>query len=261
MGALVSLSGCASLSDEEGASGVTFSSEPFLALERDFYLLAYNVIANEGNRYEDIAVTLDAYMRFYDRIAGAGIRDSESLEYLYFDALIKKEITNTLLGSDREEADGYYRAALESARAAAGQNIRFANAYSLLASILNQSFNVVGTGEGLGTLTLSQKLLNRALALDADNPSAWETRGILYLYTPIGYGGDYNLAINAFAMQAEHPYPYHKFWGRIWLSLSYFIEGRRAEALSTIAELRQEAPQSLFLNEFAAAMESGERPF
>jgi len=259
--ALLFLSACVSLAGENTSNDIAIGSEEFLSLESDFYLLAYQVIVNEDNSYGDIELALEEYMRFYDRMADAGIFDTASAEYLYFDALIKKEITNILLGSDPEEAQRYYRAAVESARAVAAYNTEFANAYSLLASILNQSFNIIGAAEGLATLTTSQRLIDRALNLDARNPGAWETQGINYLYIPIGFGGDYNLAIDAFAKQAQHPYPYHKFWGRIWLSLAYFVEGRLEESLDTIAELRQETANSRFLNDFASAIESGQRPF
>lgn len=241
-------------------SGITFDSEDFQQLEGEFYALAYEIAVNTTQQYHDAETIIDGLSTFYHSLRKRGLTDKESPEYLYFDARINAEISMMLLIHKSARARGYFYKAFASAQRAVSFGRDYSNFYALYAFLQNQIVIFEGLITSLLYLTTISQLNEQALILDRRNPLAWQATGLFYLYTPRGYGGNPNQAILSFKRVITLGNNYWRWWGQLWLAYSYFREGSRTQALSTINHLRLEAPHSFFLFHFAEAIQNNRDP-
>lgn len=229
-----------------------------LEMEGKFYQLAYDVSTNRDNAYGSPDSILRAYGELLDSLDAL---PPDSAEFFYLNAIIRKEISNSIANDDADAARTYYYEALESAGQAAAFNLAYANVYALLASLKGSISRYEGFLSILGALSSIEKLNKQAFSLDENNPMAWENLGTGYLFSPAGFGRNISRAIIAFETQIEYGNEYQQFWGRIWLSVTLFEQGEKAAALNMLRELRAQAPDSPVLQFVEEAIRNNTNPF
>ena len=233
----------------------TVNSDLLQEKEAELYDLAHAIIT-ENTDGEDALNEYDSLLQFWSEEI-----DEDSTEYRYLHALVLKEKSIILEETDLKRATEYFYDALDSAQTVVDSNPDFAGAYAVLASLQNLTFVYEGPLAGMGYLSSIQKLNRQALSINRTDPLAWETTGQLYLFTPQGFGGDMDKAIEAFEMQREHGNAYQHLWGNIWLSVAYLESGRYADALDTIGSVRAEFPESIFIENIEQATRDKRNPF
>ncbi len=227
--------------------------------EAMFYELAYDVVTNKNGEYTQLSAVVQTYENFLADVAADFSPDS--LEFFYFDALGRREISNTIAAEDTEGAQVYFYAAIQSAEKAVELTPAYPDVYALLASLQANVSRYEGGLAILGYLASIERLNQQAFTLDENNALAWENLGAGYLFSPPAFGRDISKAIEAFEKQETYGNPYQQFWGRVWLSAALFAQEDFEGSQAIIAKLMQEAPRSPLVQLVAREIRNGKNPF
>ena len=145
--------------------------------------------------------------------------------------------------NDQKLAKAAAEGGVAAAEMAVKLNPNSSQAHQLLADLLGElAQNVMGGGMKLGKRYTDEA--DKAIELDPRNADAYITRGIIYLYTPEGFGGNKQKAFEFFTKAVE--LDSHLDTSHIWLAMFYLDAGKANEALREINEARRLNPGRMF---------------
>jgi tetratricopeptide (TPR) repeat protein len=147
-------------------------------------------------------------------------------------------------------------AGVAAAEKAVSLNPKSSQAHQLLADLLGQlAPNVMGGGMKYGQRSTDEA--DKAIELDPNNSEAYITRGISYLYTPEGFGGNKKKA-GEFFTRAVQLAP-QTDTAHVWLALYHLDAERFGDALREVTEALRLNPDRAFSKFVAEQIKSGKK--